>query len=29
VEMNLKLESVDSEPFNELVYLTINQVPKK
>jgi hypothetical protein len=27
--MNLKLESVDSEPFNELVYLTINQVPEK
>lgn len=29
VKMNLNLQSADAEPFNELVYLTINKVPKK
>jgi len=29
VKMNLNLQSVDAEAFNELVYLTINKVPKK
>jgi hypothetical protein len=29
VKMNLNLQSADAETFNELVYLTINKVPKK
>jgi len=29
VKMSLNLQSVDAEAFNELVYLTINKVPKK
>jgi len=29
MKMNLNLKSTDAEPFNELVYLTINKVPKK
>jgi len=29
VKMNLSLKSTDAEPFNELVYLTINKVPEK
>jgi hypothetical protein len=29
VKMDLKLQSADAKPFNELVYLTINKVPKK
>jgi len=29
VKMNLNLQSAGAEIFNELVYLTINKVPKK
>ena len=29
VKMNLNLQSTGAEIFNELVYLTINKVPKK
>jgi hypothetical protein len=29
VKLNLKLKSADAKPFSELVYLTINKVPKK
>jgi len=29
VKMDLKLQSADAKPFSELVYLTINKVPKK
>ena len=29
VKMNMNLQSADAEAFNELVYLTINKVPKK
>ena len=29
MKMDLKLQSADAKPFNELVYLTINKVPEK